>query len=77
MWQLHMMRKPRGKWMLVDTFASVTEAARRIITIEGYPVSGVFLEMFFCTAFGNDDEAFARLEHTGRKALYVVQHTVH
>ena len=40
------------------------------------PVSGVFLEMYVCTQFGNDAEAFAYLEHKGRKALYVVKRCV-
>ena len=40
------------------------------------PVSGVFLEMYVCTQFGNDAEAFAYLVHKGRKALYVVKRCV-
>jgi hypothetical protein len=62
-----------GDWVLVDSFASVTEAARRIREIEGYPVTGVFLEMHVCTEHGSDAEAFAHLEHKGRKALYAVK----
>jgi len=62
-----------GGWVLVDLFESVTEAAQRIREIERYPVSGVLLEMYVGTQYGNDTEAFAHLEHKGRKAAYVVK----
>lgn len=62
-----------GAWVLVDTFESMTAAARRIREIEAYPVSGVFLEMHVGTEHSNDAEAFAHLEHKGRKALYVIK----
>jgi hypothetical protein len=75
MWQLHMTGSG-GDWVLVDTFGSVTEAARQIREIEGYPVVGVFLEVYVCTEHGSDNEAFAHLEHKGRKAAYVIKRRV-
>jgi hypothetical protein len=72
MWQLY-MTGGGGEWVLVDTFKSVTEAARRIREIENYPVSGVVLAMYVCTEHGNDTAAFAHLEHKGRKAAYLVK----
>ena len=71
MWQWHMTGSG-GEWVLVENFASMTEVARRIQEIERYPVSGVFLEIHVCTERDNDAEAFAHLEHKGRKALYVI-----
>lgn len=51
----------------------MTAAARRIREIEGYPNTGVFLELHVDTELGTDEEAFAVLHHTGRRALYGIR----
>jgi 3-methyladenine DNA glycosylase/8-oxoguanine DNA glycosylase len=75
MWQLHMTNAAK-KWVEAGSFDSVTAATRRIIEIEGYPITGIHLEMHVDTLHGTDEEAFAHLEHTGRRALYVVKRVV-
>jgi hypothetical protein len=40
------MTKHDKDWMPVGTFGTVTEAARRIVELEGIPKSGLFLEFF-------------------------------
>jgi hypothetical protein len=78
MWQLK--TADRGEpWTHVDTFDSVTAAARRIVELEGYPVSAVFFELLIETKAGNEDDAFAHLEHTGRttERFYVVKRVRH
>ena len=70
------MTNAAKEWVEAGSVESVVAAARRIIEIEGYPVKGIFLEMHVSTTAASDDEAFGRLEHTGRRALYVVTRTV-
>ena len=75
MWQLSMTNAAR-EWTEVGRLESVTAAARRIREIEGYPVTGVFLEMHIDTELGTDDEAFSVFRHTGRRALYGIRRRV-
>ena len=50
----------------VSTFATVTEAARRIVELEGIPNNGLFLEYYVETnEFGTDGEAFRVFHYTG------------
>jgi hypothetical protein len=72
MWQLSKTNAAK-EWTNIGTFDSVTAAARRIREIEGYPNTGVFLELHVDTALGTDEEAFAVLHHTGRRALYGIR----
>jgi hypothetical protein len=72
MWQLQMTNAAK-EWTETGTLDSVTAAARRIREIEGYPHTGVFLEMHFDNKLGTDDEAFSVLHHTGRRALYGIR----
>jgi hypothetical protein len=44
MWQLKMTNAAK-EWIEVATFDTVTAAARRIRELEGYPTTGVFLEL--------------------------------
>jgi hypothetical protein len=43
MWQLTMKTPADEDWMPVGTFAAVTEAARRIVELEGVSKHGLFL----------------------------------
>jgi hypothetical protein len=72
MWQL-MMTNAAKEWVEAGSFETVTAAARRIREIERYSVTGVFLDMHVDTVFGSDEESFGHLEHTGKRALYVVK----
>jgi hypothetical protein len=74
MWQLKTAE--RGEpWTHVGTYDTVTAAARRIIELEGYPVSAIFFELLIETKTDDEQEAFAHLEHTGRNTgrCYVVK----
>ena len=42
MWQLAMKTPADKDWTPIGTFATVTEAARRIVELEGIPTSGLF-----------------------------------
>jgi hypothetical protein len=55
-----------GPWLTVDSFDTVTAAARKIIELEAYPVSGVFFEILIETKDGNKEEAFSHLKYTGK-----------
>ena len=71
MWQLAMKMPADKDWSPVGIFASVTEAARRIVELEGVPTNGLFLEFYVETnEFGTDDEAFRVFHYTGKRALY-------
>ena len=71
MWQLAMKTPADKDWTPVSTFATVTEAARRIVELEGVPTNGLFLEFYVETnEFGTDDEAFRVFHYTGKRALY-------
>ncbi len=72
MWQLSMTNAAK-EWTSIGSFDSVTAAARRIRELEDYPVSDVFLEIHVDTTHGTDEEAFAVLHHTGRRALYGIR----
>ena len=72
MWQLN-MTNAAGDWIEAGRFDSVTAAAGGIRELEGYPVTGIFLLVHVDTANGTDAEALGHLEHTGRKARYVVK----
>jgi hypothetical protein len=72
MWQL-MMTNAAKEWVEAGSFETMTAAARRIRELEAYPVTGIFLEMHIDTELGTDEESFGHLEHTGRRALYVVK----
>jgi hypothetical protein len=76
MWQLKMTNAVR-EWTDVGSFETMTEAARRIRELEGYPVTGIFLEMHVDTELGTDQEAFSVLHHTGRRALYGIRRRAH
>ena len=66
MWQLTMKTPADKDWLPVATFATVTEAARRIVELEGMPTNGLFLEFYVETnKFGTDDEAFRVFQYTG------------
>ena len=75
MWRLK-MTNPAREWIDAGDFETVTAAAQRIREIEAYPVTGVFLQMYVDTALGSDEESFSHLEHTGKRALCVVQRQV-
>jgi hypothetical protein len=60
------MTDKSGVWVTVDSFDSVAAAARKIIDLEGYPVSGLFFEILIETSAGSEEEAFSHLEHTGK-----------
>ncbi len=72
MWKL-MMTNAAKEWVEAGHFGTVIEAARRIRELEDYPFTGVFLQIYADTEFGTDDESFGHLEHTGKRALYVVK----
>ena len=73
MWQLQMKTPADKDWMPVSTFATVTEAARRIVELDGIPKNGLFLEFYVETnEFGTDVEAF-RVSTTGKRALYGIK----
>jgi hypothetical protein len=69
------MQTPVDKEFLpVGTFATVTEAARRIAELEGTPKNGLFLEFYVETnKFGTDEEAFRVFHYTGKRALYGIK----
>ena len=67
------MTNAAKEWVEVGTFASVTDAARRIREIEGRDSGGIFLEMHVEIDFGTDEDAFGVLHHTGRRALYGIR----
>ena len=73
MWELRMTNAAK-EWEDIGTFATVTEAARRIIQLEGVPKHGLFLEFYVETnEFGTDDEAFRVFHYTGKQALYGIK----
>jgi len=74
MWQLTMKTKSDKDWMSVGTFGSVTEAARRIVQLDGIRKNGLFLQFYVETnEFGTDDEAFRVFHYTGKRALYGIK----
>jgi hypothetical protein len=74
MWQLRMKTKADKDWVSVGTFGTVTEAARRIVELEGVSKHGLFLELYVETdEFGTDDEAFRVFHYTGKRALYGIK----
>ena len=74
MWQLAMKTPADKDWMPVGTFATVTEAARRIVELEGIPKAGLFLEFYVETnEYGTDEEALRVFHHTGKRALYGIK----
>ena len=75
MWRL-MMTNATKDWIEAGHYDTITAAARRIREIEGYQVTGVFLEMSVGTVHGTDEEALGYFEHTGRNALYVIKRRV-
>ena len=66
-------------WTEVGNFESLTTATRKIIELEDYPVAVVFFEMLIETKAGSEEDAFAHLEHTGRRTerCYVVKRVRH
>jgi hypothetical protein len=73
MWQLRMTNAAK-EWVEIDTFATVTEAARRIVQLEGVPKAGLFLEFYVETnEYGTDEEAFRVFHYTGKRALYGIK----
>jgi hypothetical protein len=78
MWQLK-TADPGEPWMDLGIFESAAAAARKIIELEEYPVSAVFFELLIETKAGSEEEAFAHLEHTGRRTerCYVVKRVRH
>ncbi len=70
MWQLTMKTPADKDWMRVSTFATVTEAARRI------PASGLFLQFYVeANELGTSDdkEAFRVFHCTDKCALYGIK----
>ncbi len=80
MWQLKMAERG-GQSVTIGSFATVTEAAQKIIELENYPITGVFFEILIETGLGagSEQEAFGHLEHTGRnsKRCYLVKQIRH
>jgi hypothetical protein len=76
MWQLSMIKKDARDWAPVGLFATLREAARQIIVIEGSPGKGLFFEVHVETDYGTDAEALGYLEYSGRAANYVVKRSV-
>jgi hypothetical protein len=74
MWQLKMKTPADKDWMPVGAFGTVTEAARRIVELEGISKNGLFMEFYVETdEFGTDDEAFRVFHYTGIRALYGIK----
>ena len=74
MWQLAMKTAADKDWTPVSTFATVTEAASRIVELEGVPMNGLFLQFYVETnEFGTDDEALRVFHYTGKLALYGIK----
>jgi hypothetical protein len=61
------------EWVQDGLFETVKQAASRIRQLEDYPAAGIFFQVLVETEFGTDEEALSHLEHTGRRALYVVK----
>lgn len=61
------------EWVETESFGSMTAAVRRIREIEGYSVTGLFLEIHIETVHGSDEEALGHFEDKGRRALYVIK----
>jgi hypothetical protein len=72
MWQL-MMTNAAKEWVDAGDFETVTAAAGRIRELEGYPVTGIFFQVYVDTVHGTDEEAFGHLHHNGRHALYGIK----
>ena len=72
MWQLNMTNAAK-EWITVGHFETVTDAARRIRELEGRAEGGIFLSAYVEIDFGDDTEALGHLEHTGKRALYVIK----
>ena len=73
MWQLRVTNAAK-EWVEVGTFATVTEAARRIAELEDTPKNGLFLEFYVETnEYGTDEEALRVFHHTGKRALYGIK----
>ena len=75
MWKLAISAPGKGEWKDVGTFDTITEAARRIVELEGVPKrAGLFLEFYVETnEFGTDQEAFRVFHYTGKRALYGIK----
>jgi hypothetical protein len=59
----------RGEaWVTVGSFETVTDAARKIIELESYPVSGIFFEILIETKAGAKTKRSATLS-TPAKAI--------
>lgn len=72
-WQLF-VTNPEHDWQPVDTFCDLAAAADRIRQMEGYPVTGIFLE-FHIDPLTSDAEALSHFEHTGQRNRYVIRRT--
>ena len=71
------MTNAASEWTDAGNFESITAATRRIREIEGYPVTGIFFDIYVDTVGGTDEESFGHLEPKGRQALYVVKRRAH
>jgi hypothetical protein len=76
MWQLKTMTNGTNEWVDAGQYETVTAAARRIRFLEGYPVDGIFLEIYVNTEHCDDEDVFACLEHAGRRAVYAIKRRV-
>jgi hypothetical protein len=70
-WQLFIVR-PGGDWEQNDCFDSLAAAATRIIAIESYPTTGLFLETHV-DPLATDAETLSHLEHTGPTHRFVIR----
>jgi hypothetical protein len=74
MWQLRMKAPSDKDWMPVGIFGTVSEAARRIVELEGVPKKGLFLEFYVETGeLGTDEVAFRVFHYNGKRALYGIK----
>jgi hypothetical protein len=76
MWELRMKTPADKDWMPAGSFDTVTEAARRIVELEGVPKNGLFLEFYVETdKFGTDEEAFRVFHYSVGKTCRVFGET--
>lgn len=72
MWQLY-RPDAAGEWESLGLCASLSDAARKIASLESYDVPDIVISSFVPVAGKSDDECLACFHVQGRQSVYIIE----
>jgi hypothetical protein len=77
MWKLSRRDNKIKQWSELGEFQNISDAARRVLELEGDRLGALFFRVYVDPPFGKSDaEILCRLEYQSAKGFYLLQRAV-